>query len=214
MDSYLWELPQFDHSPLRAPRDGMIGEQVYAQHWAKQMETKIETFDPPNAELAGLLHNMGEERITQRHATVAASMVCWLGTNCGGGFLHNAKRVAESQIHRDDAYLMAWSVQNARIGYSNYGIRTLEHCLVPDGAVPLGGYVSSKSFPVLTAADLETAEHVARWLGSDDGQKFILKCQIEIKKRQKEESFRHHCENNLKLTVPQIEVIRRLANKY
>jgi hypothetical protein len=194
MDNEYVDCPQFSHAPLRLPREGVIGEQVFARRWAKLMELDVDSPYPPNPELASVLENFGGE-INQRHATVAASMICWLGTNLGYSFLGTAKLLAKSQTFKRDSYLMAWSVQNSRKVWFNGGVRTLEYCLTPDGVKPGNG-------PDLTAADLEVADNVALWLGAQDGQEFVEACQAEIKQRENETSLGHYLENNLNMAIP------------
>lgn len=117
----------------------------------------------------------------QRAASVAASFVMWLGTNCGAGFLHTAaRRIAQGGfISRGDAYLASWAIENQRHRGLNHGLRTIEHVLAPvegDSRVPCGlltrtGYDAPDLG--ITQADAEVIDCVLIWLGTREGRAFL-----------------------------------------
>lgn len=201
---YLWDIPLFNHSPMRPARKGLVGENVFASEWAKLMAPP--NFDSPaNQPLADVMGSYGY-RLKERAATVAASVICWLGTNCGRCFLEKAARLGSVQTSREDGYLMAWAVENARQSFSGQGRRTLEACLISDEKPTI--------VPNLSAQDYECAEHLVMWLGSDDGQKFLQRCETEISRQNQAESFKHHLSSNLRLEPGAVETVLKMASQY
>ena len=70
-----------DHSPVMEPRAGFRGEQVFTRLWAEWMDGKVNDFNnetPLECVLADYRFSVG-----QREATVAASVIGWLGCGCG-----------------------------------------------------------------------------------------------------------------------------------
>lgn len=165
------ELLPLIHQPLPPyPRQGMVPECIYAAEWAKLMTEKQSILwdDEHGHGLARVLPYLPGE-LTQRDASLAASFICWLGTHVGNAFLAQAidgtfnRRGSE----RMDATLCAWVLENKRISWINRGVRTIEHWLA-DARMEL------------TARDLEVAECVAYWLGSDAAEHFLLQCERQI----------------------------------
>lgn len=202
---YLWNTKHFTAAPMRPPRQGLIGENVFASEWAKLMADTENINNPPNEALSGVLGSYGY-RLNQRSATVAASLVCWLGTNIGRCFLDNAAVMGKTTPLRGDAYLMAWAVENIRRSSTNHGRRALEACLISDATPTV--------VPKLSAADYEVAEHVVMWLGDEDGQRFLKACETEIKRQNQAESFRHHLTSNLKLEPSAVTCVLKMAAEY
>lgn len=161
------------HQPIRPPRPGHIGEQVYAELWER---TICRVAHDPDADddSRPLAEVFGDWRATIRRCRIAASFICWLGTNCGQGFIFKARKYVEKKI--DCAWRVAWWSENCRIRGVNSGRRTLEHLI----ATP------EREWPDLSADDFETLECVASWLGSTRGQEFIAAAEYEIMLRQSE----------------------------
>lgn len=171
-------LSLLDHKPLHPPRAGHIGEQVYASMWTALLSARAEKINPYDDfvdPLAIILEHF-PKTIAQRHATVCASVVCWLGTVCGRGVIYQARRIAErGEFSTEDSFLIAWTLENCRRGFVNRGGRTLEFLLTP----------SHKQNDGPSADDYEVAEHLARWLGCPDGEMFVASCEDEITRLQK-----------------------------
>lgn len=187
-EEYLYDLGPLQHAPVRPPRAGFIGENVFAERWAKYIAKGPRYgFDSwrhcPNAVLADILTEL-PARITQRHASVCASIVCWLGTNCGRATLEEAEKYAKTMFA---GYTAAWAIENKRTGHVNGGVRCLEHLLAPEdhyGKCLFTGGIVLRRRPELTAEDYETAEHLWAWLGSDPGRAFTQGCKQEITRRE------------------------------
>lgn len=208
---------QFSHKPVRAPRNGFIGEQVFAALWEERMADSAGHCEFPNEMLAEVLCSY-RPAITQHEATVVASLITWLGTDCGRVFLHEADWLAKanSTVTRSMAYLQEWAVANVRAQGVNNSVRTLEFCLTPASAwkASTGETLSRPTeYVELTANDLEAADCVAVWLGGPHGQEFLTKCRKEIEARQPYETLQHHLENNLKLNPEQIDAVIKLAQE-
>lgn len=161
------------HTPARPPRAGIRGENLFANRWAELMAGE-ECWNSGRTPLECVLGSYGAV-VRQREATVAASIVCWLGTNMGRCLLDQARRLtAGGALWDGDAYVAAWAVHNQRKRSVNGGARALELMLqttVQDAAARL---------PRASADDYEVAEHVMRWLGTRDGQAFLNRCETEL----------------------------------
>lgn len=171
---------ELHHTPFRDVRN-LAGEVVFATEWKKLMETIHDLSIHDDETMLSSVLRFLPEHVTQHHASLAASLIVWLGTNCGTCFLGTAKRIADSKafISKSDAYLAAWSVENKRDRGINSGGRMTEHFmygnLVPEDRQP----------PPASVEDYEVLDRVAQWLGSDDGHKFLLRCERIIFARQK-----------------------------
>lgn len=168
---------KFSHTPARPPRRGHWGEAAFLEAWLSYINSSIDPDNPCSSRLEEILHGMCCQ-VTERHATVLASLAVWLGTNCGAAFVAMATRHLVDSAKdpygttNGEAFLAAWARQNFRRTWLNRGTRTLEQCLATveckyDGV--LTGYVE----PELSANDAEAADHFMYWLGSADGQEFL-----------------------------------------
>ena len=204
------------NEPMRPPRKGTPGEVVFAEAWKSVMSHTPDEVRMPNAALNGVLRHIGHD-LDQRSATVAASLITYLGTNGGTSLLDEARRLAKTENFRnvEDAYVAAWSVDNSRLSYINNGVRTLEYCVTPEknyeDMVP--GTGRPRVVPPVSAEDLEVAENVMRWLAGDEGQRFLHHCEKEIERRRPVESMRFHLKNNLNLPDHEVERILGMAQK-
>lgn len=199
----LWNTPAFENKGVNPPRQGMVGEQVFAEFWEKLMGDTQTDMLPPNGQLSGVLGPYPFD-LDQRCATVAASLVTWFGTNCGMAFLHKAKVEAEKCLNKGDSYLRTWAVENARKSQSGSGARVLEHCLKPAG---------ERDIPELSGRDYEVAEHLISWLADDEGKDFVDRCEAEIERRRPEANLEFHLRTNLNLPQHQINRVMELARK-
>lgn len=184
-EEYLHDLGWLEHKPLPPyPRASFIGETVYAEEWWKLMqELDREGIRAPNGKLASILSNHPTP-LTQRQATICATVMCWLGTNCGQEVILGARRLMEkSHVRSSSAFLMSWAIQNHRIYGLNDSYTVLEHLLAPPdlyGQDFTG--IGSRALihrPELTIDDYEVVEHLMCWLGTAEG--FILRCEHRIK---------------------------------
>lgn len=160
------DLFELTHEPLNPPRDGIIGEHIYAAMWKGEMagQQDKDGHFPIQYVLSGFPFP-----INPRHATVLASVVCWLGTNCGQSFLREAEKLGDElpRIKHYERFLVAWVLHNSRRSFINGGIRTLEHCMTP----------YKDQYPAeMFACDYEVAEFLMLWLGSAEGQNFLENC--------------------------------------
>lgn len=167
------------HEPLNPPRDGHIGEHIYAQEWKKEMRPGAYETDPEATAFARVMaHFPGP--LSQRYATVVASIVTWFGTNLGISFLETAKQFGEiGGFLREQRYALAWAIQNQRRMHINSGTRTIENCLRAYGHISLPGTMACWShIPELSADDYEAAECLMHWLGSTSaGSNFIARAE-------------------------------------
>lgn len=186
MSELLCDLGQCDHSPIRPPRESHHGEQVFSEKWAELMQRMPGMYDDysTNVILQQILH--AGDSLTQRMATVAASFVVWLGTNCGRGFIDTARRRAKEGMMREQAFIAEWAIENHRHTWMNSGFRVIEYILATPDCMING---QLKYCPDYSADDCEVIEKVAYWLGSSDGEAFIASCEKEISERLMAESI-------------------------
>lgn len=153
-------------------------------------ERLYETDTAIDAVLRGYPH-----KATQREASVLASVTAWLGTDCGRALLRQAEENAAARhctIH--DAYLVAWSLENARRRRSD-GLRMIEHILNEATETASGG---AMRHPSLSASDFEVVEHLMLWLGEREGRAFLLAACAEVTRRQRTESAVEEPKPNLR----------------
>lgn len=188
-EEYLFEIGELDHSPIDGPRPDHIGENVYSFQW-KQLHVNDRAANvqkPPNYLLASMLHDMTSQ-ITQRHASVAASAITFLGCNCGQSIILQAKAMASKNLNYPDALLASWTLTNKRSFGINRGLRAIEVMLAPPdywGTDFLSGALQLQRIPELSIEDYETVEHVYAWLGGDTGMQFVRRCEAMIEMRQR-----------------------------
>ncbi|WP_162600826.1 hypothetical protein [Paraburkholderia sp. C35] len=205
------ELLSFTHVAIRAPRADVIGEVVMAEKWQEYMQR-----------LAPSIHDECDEYgfrslmasfpfpLTQRLATVAASFIQWLGTNCGRCFLGDAEKAAKALDNRHDAYAAAWALENVRHLGINGGVRTIEAALAPKDHYQYGAL---KRLPDLTEQDYEAVEHVVLWLGMREGKAFIAECEREITQRLDAQRHARIAEWRKQNTVAHLREKTKLVNK-
>jgi hypothetical protein len=166
-------IDNLDHSPVTAPRSGFRGEQVFTRLWIDLMNGPANEYNDDSP--LGCVLSHYRFNITQREATVAASVIGWLGCNCGQATLTNAHRLTETSIYsRAEAYQMAWMHHNRRRVYHNSGMRALEHIME---------VADEPNMARLTAEDHEVADLVWYWLGTDEGQAFLSSCENALIQR-------------------------------
>jgi hypothetical protein len=189
IEEYLFEIGELDHSPIDGPRAGHVGENVYAFQWQQLhvRERDANVHKPPNYLLASMLSSV-TNRITQRHASVAASAITFLGCNCGQSIVLQAKAMASKNLNYPDALLASWTLTNKRSAGINRGLRTIEVMLAPPnywGTDVLSGALQLQRVPDLSIEDYETVEHVYAWLGGDTGIQLVRRCEAMIEMRQR-----------------------------
>lgn len=184
------------HQPLIPPRNGDAGEHIYASRWEALANSSswLQNWDTPDSTNFTSMFHPYRWKAGQREATVAATIMCWLGTPCGRGFLLEARNFAENYIPRkpvDQAYLMYWAHENSRQLAINRGIRTLEYLLTPDRDKIdfTSRFPNFARIAELSGRDLEAAECVIQWLGSRAGLQFTADCEAELADQKRKDHF-------------------------
>ena len=182
------------HEPMRPARD-LPGEQVFYREWKRLMDKDVGAYDDETM-IERVLATL-PVTANERHSRVLASVVTWLGTNCGNAFLHEAKRLGASATRVQYPYLAQWAMENARFSWLSGGRRTLEHCLATEFQLSYSGLAAMETVRPkdLSAYDYEVVEHLMIWLGGRDGQSFLTRCEREVEaERQKlnDENRRKH----------------------
>jgi hypothetical protein len=183
------------HEPAHPPRDGTPSEGIYLRAWQafirRATELAIAQSDESD-DFRAIFHNANRE-LTQGMATAAASLITWLGTNCGQSFLFTAKRRAEEAPRgwgETTAWLAQWAIENERVIYINHGLRTIEFLMAPIYPIRAsGGFgdrVDWKLVPEVTMEQIDAVECVVRWLSTSQGQTFVASCESQIKAAQKD----------------------------
>ncbi|HET8688518.1 MAG TPA: hypothetical protein VFM18_18045 [Methanosarcina sp.] len=163
-----------NHNPFGPyPRNTFAGEQAYFNEW-KEIADEVfleildwgGSLDEVRYQIQMELDWVDREQLN-RQCRLVSSFMCWLGTNCGCGFLSAAKEYEEKLgRHGPTAYLAAWATENKRSRGVNGGLRTLEHLC--------------RGEMILTAVDYEIVENAARWLGSKDGKLFCERAEKRV----------------------------------
>lgn len=158
------------HSPVTPPRKDVYGEGIYVEHWQRYVMSPIEygegyandRFISIFGHLPGIIRNSD--------ATDAAAFVCWLGTNCGRGFLRRGAELAGKldPQDRDEAFLFAWVAWNVRVAGTNGGRRSADAIIADAGP-----------------RTIEVFEIVAAWLGTPDGRTLVKAAEAEIEETRK-----------------------------
>lgn len=183
-EDYLHALGWLQNEPLPpSPRKAHIGEHVYSEEWRELMLTHERyAVIAPNSKLAGILHQH-PRRLIQRHATICATFVCWLGTACGMSMRLTAERRISEGDYPGRAWLCAWAGENMRRTGVNHGYRMIEHLLAKPsdlGRDYLGhGGLTLVRRPRLSLDDYEVIEILVQWLG-DYGSGFLIRCERRI----------------------------------
>jgi len=173
---------ELNHWPMAPfPRRDLIREGVFADKWREMMEEiprhDIGEYRYPH--FASVLCNMdwpSTAAEAQRDATVAATLIAWLGTNCGSCFLREAQRRKAKKIEMsgERAFIAEWAIDNHRRRGVNGGWRTIEGLL---GGAP-------RQYPKLKVRDYEVMEQVCGWLGrSERAEQFLADVAAEIERR-------------------------------
>lgn len=174
-----------DHTPTLPARESVIGEGVFLSAWQQLMADSAQGYGegPHPCLLHSILSHLPDP-VEQRHATVAASFVKWLGTNGGRDLLDRAERLKGSGFTPVSAYCCAWATVNRRDPCISHGIRTIEGILGPIELVTeINNYREIRKWlPELSVADYETVESIVTWLPSLDGAEFLRRCQAQIQK--------------------------------
>lgn len=143
--------------------------------------------------LANILRaNNVEGEPTERDQRVAATLVAWLGTNCGVGFLQGAAKLCTGASARlfPFAYMLHWQDLNKETGSrNNYNYHVLRSLVneVPFSELEKYGYPTSPArgyrhhFSPITRRDIDVSIAVFYWLGTPAGQSFIASVDNRVK---------------------------------
>lgn len=188
------------HKPLRPARANHNGEQVYSSMWLAMMAETWEEGDDDAPTPLDLILKELPCKVGQRHATVAATLACWLGCNMGNALMHRARaEIHAGRWDRDRAYLLAWTLENRRSRGVNHGVRLIEYMLTPTEDWSASGpfdmmHSGIARMPMLSADDLEVVDHLMLWLPTWRGEAFVRQCDREIDRLRDEEQRRQTAE--------------------
>jgi hypothetical protein len=170
------DMVPIEHIPIAPPRKGHEGEQAYLDLWKRFMARCDEDA------LESMFSATAYRRLaTQRQASVAASFVLWLGTNCGTAMLRTAQDSMTTGGYRNDPscrYLRQWELENRRAMFINGGLRCVEAILTPERSG--GGQLTLHNVPTVTVDDLDVIDCICMWLATQDGQHFIKAADAQI----------------------------------
>ncbi len=177
----IWEFTPF--IPLR--HDSPI-EAIFMKNWLKRVGKEVQTNDVYFIEnernTFPIIKIFGRWGYPDTRATrVATSLINWLGSPIGTGFVEQAQSMFELlNKHRphekQNAYIIEWGIKNS-----------------PDGlGKPLRQHIMGDE--QLTLADVKNMEKILHWLGGEDGQNFIQTClqERDVYFRQQRQVRLHH----------------------
>lgn len=164
------------HLPIYRIKPTNLGELAFLRKWNDLMRPdrmRIFVNDPENhagkSNLEFVLeHYRVQYPVGQREATVAASLIGWLGSHTGQRFIYKAAEMSgKLRLSTSEAYLATWALLNTR-NAGNRHHRTLEYILRDRE------HSRSGIFPPLSAQDYEVADNIVMWLGSPLGKNFVI----------------------------------------
>lgn len=192
--SYLYDLGLLLHRPIIEPSvSARPDEHIMAARWTTLM-TDSSYSQPPfgcdgsraqNLYLVQILSDLGVP-ITQRHASVCASFIAWLGTSCGQGLMQAIEKSISTYyggiqlVNRDKwaTYVAEWNILNMRRTGFNHGMRLIEYILAPKEC--FNDRMELILDPNLSAEDYETVDKLVMWLATRDGKSFVSNAFEEI----------------------------------
>jgi hypothetical protein len=169
---------------------------MFAAAWLRLMDSpEVEDDSNPRGyanKLERILHCYPHE-ITQRTASIAASFIMWLGTNCGRSFLMSARTTAAALGNTENGYVAAWAIENRRVSSMNNAVRTVESILQPDDhGQSQDMFGNRRNIPILSAAECEVVEALVEWISSEEGMAFVNKCESDISKLREAQVAEEH----------------------
>lgn len=185
---------RFNHSPIRAVRQGITGEIVFANAWERLLSTPA-----PEGKPALLLRVLETFRHapTEQDARVLASVVTWFGTGQGKLFLDSVAGDTDP-----DRFLKAWGAKNKSVPWVNNGLRALESILYGEA----GGK--------MTLRQSDAVECLMSWLGrSAQATQFIEECELALQRHDREDMLIHHLKANCHLSDGQVSQVLHLAHR-
>lgn len=190
------------HDSIHPTRGGMPGEAAFLTAWQEIMDRCAGDDEEP-CPLDGVHSARWSRRpaIDQADATMAATLVQWLGTNAGACLIHQARALQRSGLSGPEAFVAAWAIRNARRRATNSDLRSIESMMIPPGE-PRNLDGDPHRAPEITLRQYETAEHVCAWLGSPEGQGFIAAREREIEAYDAHERLRMREANRTGTTPP------------
>jgi len=182
--------PAFHYEPLSPVRPDVLGEVVIMEHWLRLLDEipEPDDYDGHNPMLQCIL-NLTKHDLTQRDAQVASSLIRWLGTNNGRGFLHKAEQMVDTLKDRWKGYVAAWAIENTRDFQVNFGMKTIEAVLSESNA-GLFTVGEPKARPDITAQDIDVIENMIQWLGSSRGKNFLDASEAALDQRLHDQGLR------------------------
>lgn len=109
----------------------------------------------------------------ERHLNVMGAFIGWLGSNCGRGFLMEAKRLGVMAESTHKGFIYAWAAENQRLHGINDGYTVLEYLLTPLEHHDPNHGLNSQFNQFVTSHDIETVNYLVHWLATAHGQSFI-----------------------------------------
>lgn len=181
--------PAFHYEPLSPVRPDVLGEVVIMEHWLTLLGEipEPDDYDGHNPMLQCIL-SLTKHDLTQRDAQVTSSLIRWLGTNNGRGFLHKAEQMVETLQDRWKGYVAAWAIENTRDFQVNFGMKSIEAVLSVSSA-GLFTVGEPKARPDISAQDIDVIENMIQWLGSSRGKLFLDACEADLNQRLQEQSL-------------------------
>ena len=178
------------HEPFHL-RD-LMPEQVYAEQWKALASRVIPADDRGDwpgirddgqAILAGHNRNL---HIGQYEASLGASFFTWLGTSVGRCFVNLGNELSltiprgRGGCGAESGFIAAWALHNTRHHSRNHGWRDADFLAFDSSNWNDARYCVP---PKLSEKHMEVLENAARWLGTEAGREFVLRCEILVEER-------------------------------
>jgi len=164
-----------DHLPVNPVRLNHY-EIAFSACWKELMERQPREHLCSSPDDTMIDNVLGEypEYAGDRESKVCATIITWLGTNVGRGFMDKCGFFDKRKTVTEDSVFIEWTKENRRYRAVNSGWRTLEHLLTDrEKHTEVLGKITRLNVQRCSALDYEAADHLMIWLGSDEGQEFV-----------------------------------------
>ncbi len=171
------ELFEIKHSPLEIPKKDSLSY-LFMVEWLELCERATPYTNAEDEPLNLVLKNL-PRLAEQRDATVAATIICDLGSSIGENLIHKAKQMRDLDLAAP--YVLAWAHYNQPLDFLNHGWTLLEALMDENPTVDR----NMRSRPVLNRDDEFVAICIMQWLSTKGGQSFLRSVKDKHKKTTK-----------------------------
>lgn len=113
--------------------------------------------------------------VTERDFHVIASLLSWLGSNCGRCFVQEAFQYEDKLESLEKGFLLSWADWNKRKSWMNNGCTLIEHLLTPPEHLNSHQEITCVANRHVTIHDVEIINYMTLWFATNDGVEYLKK---------------------------------------